>query len=53
VIELRFGILGNEWSTEQTAELLEISPMQVKALEHEALRRLRELASPAELQSAA
>jgi RNA polymerase primary sigma factor len=53
VIELRFGIRGDEWSTEQTAELLEISPRQVTALEHEALRRLRELASPAELRPAA
>jgi RNA polymerase primary sigma factor len=53
VIELRFGIRGDEWSTEQTAELLEISPKQVTALEHEALRRLRELASPAELRPVA
>jgi RNA polymerase primary sigma factor len=53
VIELRFGIRGNECSTEQTAGLLEISPRQVTALENEALRRLRELASPAELRPAA
>jgi len=53
VIELRFGIRGDECSTEQTAELLDISPTKVRALEHEALRRLRELASPVELRSAA
>ncbi len=53
VIELRFGIRGDEWSREQAAELLEISPKEVKALEHDALRRLRELASPAELRPAA
>jgi RNA polymerase primary sigma factor len=53
VIELRFGIRGDEWSTEQTAELLEISPRQVTALELEALRRLRQLASPAELRPTA
>ena len=53
VIELRFGIRGDECSTEQTAELLEISPRKVSALEREALRRLRELASPVELLPAA
>ena len=52
VIELRFGINGEECSTERTAELLEISPLNVIALEREALRRLRELASPVELRSA-
>src|SRR5262249_58638324 len=53
VIELRFGIRGNECSTERTAELLDISPGKVRALEREALRRLRELATPAELRRAA
>src|SRR5262249_50544518 len=43
VIELRFGIAGDECSTERTAELLDISPIEVRALEREALRRLREL----------
>jgi RNA polymerase primary sigma factor len=53
VIELRFGIRGDECSTDQTAELLDIPPSQVRALEREALRRLRELASPIELRLAA
>jgi RNA polymerase primary sigma factor len=53
VIELRFGIRGDECSTERTAELLDISPRKVRALEREALRRLRELATPAELRRAA
>jgi RNA polymerase primary sigma factor len=53
VIELRFGIRGDECSIEQTAELLDISPRKVKALEREALSRLRELASPVELRPAA
>src|SRR5262245_12633777 len=53
VIELRFGIKGDECSTERTAELLDISPRTVTALEREALRRLRELASPVELTPAA
>jgi RNA polymerase primary sigma factor len=53
VIELRFGIRGDECSIEQTAELLGISPGKAKALEREALNRLRELSSPVELQSAA
>jgi RNA polymerase primary sigma factor len=53
VIELRFGIRGEECSTDRAAELLDISPRKVKALEREALRRLRELASPIELRVAA
>jgi RNA polymerase primary sigma factor len=53
VIELRFGILCDECSTERTAELLDISPRKVRALEREALRRLRELGSPVELRPAA
>jgi RNA polymerase primary sigma factor len=53
VIELRFGLRGDERSTEETAELLHISPGQVRALERGALRRLRELASPVELRPAA
>src|SRR5262249_48341416 len=53
VIELRFGIRGEECSIERTAQLLDISPTDVKALEAEALRRLRELASPVELRRAA
>ena len=52
VIELRFGIRGDECSTERTAELLDISPGTVMALEREALHRLRELATPAELRRA-
>jgi len=53
VVELRFGIRGDECSIELTAELLDLSPTEVKALEGEALRRLRELASPLELSPAA
>jgi RNA polymerase primary sigma factor len=53
VIELRFGIRGDECSTERTAELLEISPGRVRAVERAALHRLRELASPIELRAAA
>jgi RNA polymerase primary sigma factor len=53
VIELRFGIRGDECSTERTAELLDISPGKVTALEREALHRLRELATPAELRRSA
>ncbi len=53
VIELRFGIRGDECSPERTAALLDMSPATVRALEREALRRLRELASPVELGPAA
>jgi RNA polymerase primary sigma factor len=53
VIELRFGIHGDECSAERTAELLDISAGRVRALEGQALRRLRELASPVELRPAA
>jgi RNA polymerase primary sigma factor len=53
VIELRFGLRGDECSTERTAELLNLSPGEVSALERHALRRLRELASPVELRLAA
>jgi RNA polymerase primary sigma factor len=53
VIELRFGIRGDECSVERTAELLETSSTEVRALERQALRRLRELASRVELRLAA
>jgi DNA-directed RNA polymerase sigma subunit (sigma70/sigma32) len=53
VIELRFGIGRDECSTERAAELLDVSPTAARALERKALHRLRELTSPAELQSAA
>jgi RNA polymerase primary sigma factor len=53
VIELRFGLRVEECTMERTAELLDISPRKVAALERRALRRLRELTSPVELQSAA
>jgi RNA polymerase primary sigma factor len=52
VLELRFGIRCDECSTERTAELLDISPGKVRALERQAIRRLRELASPVELRAA-
>jgi RNA polymerase primary sigma factor len=53
VIELRFGLRGEECSTERTAELLDISPRKVATLERRGLRRLRELSSPVELRLAA
>lgn len=53
VIELRFGLRGDECSIERTAHLLDISARKVKAVERQALRRLRELASPVELRAAA
>jgi RNA polymerase primary sigma factor len=53
VIELRYGLAGDECSTERTAELLGISSGQVRALERHALRRLREIASLVELRQAA
>jgi RNA polymerase primary sigma factor len=53
VIALRYGISGEERTAEQTAADLNISPRRVHALEHTALRRLRELGSLAELEQAA
>jgi RNA polymerase primary sigma factor len=53
VIALRYGITGEERTTEQTAGDLDISPQQVQALERTALQRLRELSSLAELEQAA
>jgi len=52
VIELRFGLRGDECSIERTAELLNLPPDTVTALERHALCRLRELASPVELRLA-
>jgi RNA polymerase primary sigma factor len=53
VIALRYGITGEERTTDQTAADLDISPEQVRALERAALQRLRELGSLAELKRAA
>jgi RNA polymerase primary sigma factor len=53
VIMLRYGITGEERTTEQAAADLNISPERVRALERAALQRLRELSSLAELQQAA
>jgi RNA polymerase primary sigma factor len=53
VIALRYGITGEERTSEQTAADLGISPQQVSALERTALQRLRELSSLAELEQAA
>jgi DNA-directed RNA polymerase sigma subunit (sigma70/sigma32) len=53
VIALRYGITGEERTTEQTAADLNISPTRVRALERTALQRLRELSSLAELEQAA
>jgi RNA polymerase primary sigma factor len=53
VIALRYGITGEERTTDQTAADLDISPQQVNTLERAALQRLRELSSLAELEQAA
>ena len=53
VIALRYGIPGEEHTTQETADLLDISAERARALEEAALRRLRELGSLAELQQAA
>jgi RNA polymerase primary sigma factor len=53
VIALRYGIAGEERTSEQTATDLSISPSRVRALERTALQRLRELSSLAELEQAA
>jgi RNA polymerase sigma factor (sigma-70 family) len=53
VIALRYGMTGEERTTDQTAADLDISPHQVRALERTALQRLRELSSLAELEQAA
>src|ERR671935_1617028 len=53
VIALRYGITGEERTSEQTATDLNISPTRVRALERTALQRLRELSSLAELEQAA
>jgi RNA polymerase primary sigma factor len=53
VIALRYGITGEERTSEQTAADLDISPQRVSELERTGLRRLRELSSLAELEQAA
>jgi RNA polymerase primary sigma factor len=53
VITLRYGITGEERTTDQTAADLDISPQRVRALERTALQRLRELSSLADLEQAA
>jgi RNA polymerase primary sigma factor len=53
VIALRYGITGEERTTDQTAADLGISSEQVRALERTALQRLRELSSLADLEQAA
>ena len=53
VIALRYGITGDERTTEETAADLRISAQAVRALERTALQRLRELGSLAELEQAA
>jgi RNA polymerase primary sigma factor len=52
LVELRFGLRGREYSTEQAAWLLAISPERAATLERHALHRLRELTSPVELRTA-
>jgi RNA polymerase primary sigma factor len=53
VIELRFGIAGEERTAEATAETLRISTEDALVLEQKALGRLRQLGSLAELRAAA
>ena len=53
VIVLRYGITGEERTSEQAAADLNISPQRVRTLERTALQRLRELSSLAELEQAA
>src|SRR4051812_31112335 len=53
VIARRYGISGEERTSEQTAAELNISPQRARALERAALQRLRELGSLAELEQAA
>jgi RNA polymerase primary sigma factor len=53
VVELRFGITGEEHAPETTARLLGISVEGAVALEQKALARLRELGSLAALRPAA
>jgi RNA polymerase primary sigma factor len=53
VIALRYGITGEERTSEQTAADLNISLQRSRALELTALQRLRELSSLAELEQAA
>jgi RNA polymerase primary sigma factor len=53
VIALRYGITGEERTSEQTAIDLDISQDRVRALERTALQLLRELSSLAELEQAA
>ena len=53
VIALRYGITGEERTSEQTAADLNISLQRARALELTALQRLRELSSLAELEQAA
>jgi DNA-directed RNA polymerase sigma subunit (sigma70/sigma32) len=53
VIALRYGVTGEERTSDQTAADLDISPQQVRALERAALQRLRELSSLADLELAA
>jgi DNA-directed RNA polymerase sigma subunit (sigma70/sigma32) len=52
VIALRYGITGEERTTDQTAADLDISPQQVRALERTPLQRPRELSSLAKPEQA-
>jgi RNA polymerase primary sigma factor len=53
VIDLRYGLTDEEHTVEDTAALLGVSSADVEQLERQALRRLRELGSLAELRQAA
>jgi RNA polymerase primary sigma factor len=53
VLARRYGISGEERTSEQTAAELSISPQRARDLERTALQRLRELSSLAELEEAA
>jgi DNA-directed RNA polymerase sigma subunit (sigma70/sigma32) len=54
VLELRFGVLGEApHSVAQTSKALQLTPHRIRALEEEALRRLRTLPEAGRLREAA
>jgi RNA polymerase primary sigma factor len=53
VIELRYGLTRGEHTVADAASRLGLSPQEVEEVEREALRRLREMGSIAELRGAA
>jgi RNA polymerase primary sigma factor len=54
VLELRYGVLGEvPHSVAQTSKALQLTPHRIRALEEEALRRLRHLPEAQGLREAA